>query len=61
LPLPLDTGARHGIERRRGRSRRQEAKLPAPALLPYLEYSFCSSFRPGSAFNEQWGGAWNSL
>ena len=35
--------------------------LPAPALLPYLEYSFCSSFRPGSAFNEQWGGAWNSL
>ena len=61
LPLPLDTGARRGIERRRGRSHRREAKLPAPALPPYLECSCCSSFRSGRAFNEQWGGAWNSL
>ena len=49
------------VQRRRDRSRRRESKLPAPALPPYLECSCCSSFRPGSAFNEQWCGAWNSL
>lgn len=54
-------GSPHGFEHRRDRSRRQGWKHPAPALPPYLEYSCCSSFRPGSAFNEQWGGAWKSL
>ena len=44
-----------GIDRRRDRSRRRESTLPAPALPPYLECSCCSSFRPGSAFNEQMG------